>query len=85
MHPNYQYLHETGEALSRLFGCPICTSVACWGFCGQQVEPRAFDDAEVSLLTTLSAQLAAEVAHAQSGGKHALPGRPWAPIVVLQV
>ena len=72
-HPNYQYLHETGEERYHAFlGVPILHQRRVLGvLVVQQVEPRAFDDAEVSLLTTLSAQLAAEVAHAQSGGKHA--------------
>ena len=69
-HPNYQYLHETGEERYHAFlGVPIMHQRRVLGvLVVQQSEPRAFDDSEVSMLMTLSAQLASVVAHAQVVG-----------------
>ncbi|MGB0965045.1 MAG: phosphoenolpyruvate--protein phosphotransferase [Litorivicinus sp.] len=69
-HPNYLYLHETGEERYHAFlGVPILHQKRVLGvLVVQQIEPRAFDDAEVSMLMTLSAQLASVVAHAQAVG-----------------
>ena len=69
-HPNYQYLNETGEDRYFSFlGVPIMHQRKVLGvLVVQQSTPRAFDDAEVSLLMTLSAQMASVISHAQAVG-----------------
>ena len=69
-HAHYQYLHETGEERYHAFlGVPMMHQRKVLGvLVVQQTEPRAFDDSEVSMLMTLSAQLASVVAHAQAVG-----------------
>lgn len=70
-HPSYQYLNETGEDRYFSFlGVPIVHQRKVLGvIVVQQSTPRAFDDSEVSMLMTLSAQMASVVAHAQAIGE----------------
>ncbi|MGB0957346.1 MAG: GAF domain-containing protein, partial [Litorivicinus sp.] len=63
-HPNYQFLNETGEDRYFSFlGVPIMHQRRVLGvIVVQQSTPRAFDDAEVSMLMTLSAQMSSVIA-----------------------
>lgn len=69
-HPQYRYFPETGEERFRSFlGTPIIHQGKVLGvLVVQQVEQRRFDESEESFLITLSAQLAAVIAHAEASG-----------------
>lgn len=69
-HPQYRYFPETGEERFRSFlGTPIIHMGKVMGvLVVQQVEERRFDESEESFLVTLSAQLAAVIAHAEATG-----------------
>lgn len=69
-HPQYRYFPETGEERFRSFlGTPIIHLGKVLGvLVVQQVEQRKFDESEESFLVTLSAQLAAVIAHAEATG-----------------
>src|SRR5690606_15102142 len=69
-HPNYQYFPETGEERYASFlGVPIIHQRTVLGvLVVQQVERRRFDEGEEAFLVTLSAQLAAVIAHAEATG-----------------
>ncbi len=67
-HPQYRYFPETGEERFRSFlGTPIIHHGKVMGvLVVQQIEERHFDESEESFLVTLSAQLAAIIAHAEA-------------------
>lgn len=67
-HPQYRYFPETGEERFRSFlGTPIIHHGKVTGvLVVQQIEERHFDESEESFLVTLSAQLAAVIAHAEA-------------------
>ena len=67
-HPQYRYFPETGEERFRSFlGTPIIHHGKVTGvLVVQQSEERHFDESEESFLVTLSAQLAAVIAHAEA-------------------
>ncbi|MEZ5539073.1 MAG: phosphoenolpyruvate--protein phosphotransferase [Pseudomonadales bacterium] len=67
-HPQYRYFPETGEERFRSFlGTPIIHHGKVTGvLVVQQIEERHFDESEESFLVTLSAQLAAIIAHAEA-------------------
>lgn len=67
-HPQYRYFPETGEERYRSFlGTPIIHHGKVTGvLVVQQSEERHFDESEESFLVTLSAQLAAIIAHAEA-------------------
>ena len=67
-HPNFLYLPEIGEeAFHAFLGVPIIHHRRVLGvLIVRQRERRKFDDDEESFLVTLSAQLAAVVAHAEA-------------------
>src|SRR5690606_10147985 len=69
-HPNFQYFPETGEErYSAFLGVPIIHQRAVLGvLVVQQAERRRFDEGEEAFLVTLSAQLAAVIAHAEATG-----------------
>lgn len=69
-HPHYRYFPETGEERFRSFlGTPIIHLGKVLGvLVVQQAEERRFDESEESFLITLSAQLAAVIAHAEATG-----------------
>lgn len=69
-HPQYRYFPETGEERFRSFlGAPIIHLGKVLGvLVVQQVEQRRFDEPEEAFLITLSAQLAAVIAHAEATG-----------------
>jgi phosphotransferase system enzyme I (PtsP) len=69
-HPQYRYFPETGEERYRSFlGTPIIHLGKVTGvLVVQQIEERHFDESEESFLITLSAQLAAVIAHAEATG-----------------
>ncbi len=69
-HPQYRYFPETGEERFRSFlGCPILHLGKVLGvLVVQQVEQRKFGEPEEAFLVTLSAQLAAVIAHAEATG-----------------
>lgn len=69
-HPQYRYFPETGEERFRSFlGTPIIHLGKVLGvLVVQQMEERRFDESEESFLVTLSAQLAAVIAHAEATG-----------------
>lgn len=76
-HPNFQYFPETGEERYKSFlGVPIVHQRAVLGvLVVQQVERRRFDEGEEAFLVTLSAQLAAVIAHAEATGALARIGK----------
>ncbi len=69
-HPKYRYLKETGEERFHAFlGVPIIHQKRVLGvLVVQQTISRAFDQSEEAFLVTISAQLAAVIAHAQASG-----------------
>lgn len=69
-HPSFQYFPETGEErYSAFLGVPIIHHRAVLGvLVVQQAERRRFDEGEEAFLVTLSAQLAAVIAHAEATG-----------------
>lgn len=76
-HPNFQYFPETGEDRFKAFlGVPIVHQRAVLGvLVVQQVQRRRFDEGDEAFLITLSAQLAAVIAHAEATGALARMGR----------
>lgn len=95
-HPRYLRISESGEMRFRGFlGVPIIQNRKVLGvLVARQIEERTFDDAEVTFLFTLAAQLAGAITHAQASGELArmhdatqtalyLQGRPGAPGVGL--
>lgn len=70
VHPQYRYFPETGEERYCSFlGCPIVHHGKILGvLVVQQIEQRRFDEPEEAFLITLSAQLAAVIAHAEATG-----------------
>lgn len=76
-HPNFQYFPETGEERYKSFlGVPIVHQRMVLGvLVVQQVERRRFDEGDEAFLVTLSAQLAAVIAHAEATGALARIGR----------
>ncbi|MGQ9427170.1 phosphoenolpyruvate--protein phosphotransferase [Gilvimarinus sp. F26214L] len=69
-HPSFQYFPETGEECYNAFlGVPIIHHRVVLGvLVVQQSERRRFDEGEEAFLVTLSAQLAAVIAHAEATG-----------------
>lgn len=69
-HPSYHYIEETGEEIFHAFlGVPIIHHRSVLGvLVVQHEERRAFDEGEEAFLITLSAQLAAIIAHAEATG-----------------
>ncbi|MCL6415126.1 phosphoenolpyruvate--protein phosphotransferase [Aestuariirhabdus sp. Z084] len=69
-HPKYRYLKESGEERYHAFlGVPIIHHRSILGvLVVQQKEIRYFDETEESFLVTMSAQLAAVIAHAEASG-----------------
>ncbi|HVL01806.1 MAG TPA: phosphoenolpyruvate--protein phosphotransferase [Dongiaceae bacterium] len=69
-HPKFRYLQETGEEPFHSFlGVPIIHHRKLLGvLVVQQRESRRFDQEEEAFLVTISAQLAAVVAHAEATG-----------------
>lgn len=69
-HPKYQYLADTGEEVYHAFmGVPIIHHRKLLGVLVlQQTEKRRFDEGEEAFLITMSAQLAAVIAHAEATG-----------------
>lgn len=69
-HPRYQYFPETGEErFSSFLGVPIIHHRQILGvLVVQQREKRKFDEGEEAFLVTMSAQLAAVIAHAEATG-----------------
>ncbi|WP_339067048.1 phosphoenolpyruvate--protein phosphotransferase [Teredinibacter turnerae] len=69
-HPRYQYFPETGEErFSSFLGVPIIHHRQILGVLViQQREKRKFDEGEEAFLVTMSAQLAAVIAHAEATG-----------------
>lgn len=69
-HPAYQYFPETGEErFSSFLGVPIIHHRQVLGvLVVQQVERRRFDEGDEAFLVTMSAQLAAVIAHAEATG-----------------
>jgi len=76
-HPKFQYLPETGEdAFKAFLGVPIIHHRKNLGvLVVQQRQLRRFDQNEEAFLVTMSAQLAALIAHAEATG--ALDGAWW--------
>ncbi len=70
-HPRFVYFPETGEEqFSSFLGAPIIHQRKVRGvLVVQQVEHRRFDEGEESFLVTVSAQLAAVIAHAEATGE----------------
>jgi len=93
-HPAFRYIPETGEEkYSSFLGVPIIHHKRVLGvLVVQQRVKRKFDESDEAFLITLSAQLAGEIAHAESVGDlkrltsgggadqeiefHGLPGSP---------
>jgi phosphotransferase system enzyme I (PtsP) len=69
-HPAYQYFPETGEErYSSFLGVPIVHQRQVLGvLVVQQAEQRRFDEGDEAFLVTMSAQLAAVIAHAEATG-----------------
>nr|MBX2858788.1 GAF domain-containing protein [Cellvibrionaceae bacterium] len=69
-HPNYRYFPETGEECYCAFlGVPITHHRKVLGvLVVQQRQKRRFDEGEEAFLVTMSAQLAAVIAHAEATG-----------------
>lgn len=69
-HPSFQYFPETGEErYSAFLGVPIVHQRTVLGvLVVQQAERRRFDEGEEAFLVTISAQLAAVIAHAEATG-----------------
>lgn len=70
-HPKYLYLSETGEERYNSFlGVPIIHQKRILGvLVVQQSEARKFDEGEEAFMVTMSAQLAAVLAHAEATGQ----------------
>jgi phosphotransferase system, enzyme I, PtsP len=77
-HPNFHFLPEIGEEPFHAFlGVPIIHHRTVLGvLIVQQRERRRFDESEESFLITLSAQLAAVIAHARATGDLTHLGEP---------
>jgi len=71
VHPRYVFTHETGEKRYHGFlGVPIIQNRRVLGvLVVRQLEPRSFDEDEVTFLFTLAAQLAGAITHAQASGE----------------
>ncbi len=71
MHPDFYHNPLLGEEhLNAFLGVPIIQHRKLYGvLIVQQVEQRAFDDAEESFLITLAAQLGGIIAHAEATGE----------------
>ena len=69
-HPRFRYLEDIGEdAFSSFLGVPIIHHRVLLGvLIVQQKQQRKFDESEEAFLVTMSAQLAAVIAHAQATG-----------------
>ena len=69
-HPRFEYFPETGEERYKSFlGVPIIHRRAVLGvLVVQQAQSRRFDEGEEAFLVTMSAQLAAVIAHAEATG-----------------
>lgn len=69
-HPRYQYFEETGEERFTAFlGVPIIHQRKVLGvLVVQQGDERRYDESEEAFLVTMSAQLAAVIAHAEATG-----------------
>lgn len=70
LHPSFHYLQETGEEEFHAFlGVPIIHHRSVLGvLVVQHQDKRRFDEGEEAFLVTLSAQLAAVIAHAEATG-----------------
>jgi len=70
-HPHFAYFPETGEEKFKSFlGAPIIHHRAVLGVLViQQQQRRKFDESEEAFLVTISAQLAAVIAHAEATGE----------------
>jgi phosphotransferase system enzyme I (PtsP) len=70
-HPKYRYLSETGEERFNSFlGVPIIHHKRILGvLVVQQSDARKFDESEEAFMVTMSAQLAAVLAHAEATGQ----------------
>ncbi|MCP5324747.1 MAG: phosphoenolpyruvate--protein phosphotransferase [Oceanospirillaceae bacterium] len=70
-HPRYLYLSETGEEVYNSFlGVPIIHHRRILGvLVVQQRAKRKFDESEEAFMVTMSAQLAAVLAHAEASGQ----------------
>ncbi len=78
-HPKFQFLPDSGEEKYQSFlGAPIIHHREVLGvLVVQQTKRRRFDESEEAFLVTVSAQLAAVIAHARATGAIArLPGMP---------
>lgn len=71
LHPDFYYNSLLGEEhLNAFLGVPIIQHRKLYGvLIVQQVEQRAFDDAEESFLITLAAQMGGIIAHAEATGE----------------
>jgi phosphotransferase system enzyme I (PtsP) len=76
-HPHYKYVHETEETQYHGFlGVPMVHHRAVMGvMVVRQRARRRFDEREEAFLLTAAAQLAGEIAHAQSSGGSVAFGR----------
>ncbi len=85
-HPDFYHNSLLGEEhLNAFLGVPIIQHRKLFGvLIVQQVEPRAFDDAEESFLITLAAQLGGIIAHAEATGELAELTQPK-PLGVTKV
>jgi len=86
-HPRYLFASESGEKPYHGFlGAPIIQNRKVLGvLVVRQLEPRRFDDDEVTFLFTLAAQLAGAITHAQASGELAsLQEREAAPTRFLE-
>lgn len=77
-HPEYKFLHETGEEFYYGFcGVPIIHHRQVLGvLVVQRREKRKLEEDELTLLVTMAAQLAGAIAHAQAVGNLDSMGRP---------
>jgi phosphotransferase system enzyme I (PtsP) len=86
-HPRYLFASESGEkAYHGFLGAPIIQNRKVLGvLVVRQLEPRRFDDDEVTFLFTLAAQLAGAITHARASGELAsLQEREAAPTRFLE-
>ncbi len=83
-HPDFHHNPLLGEEhLTAFLGVPIIQHRRLYGvLIVQQVEERAFDDAEESFLITLAAQLGGIIAHAEATGELAELTQPKQPLGV---
>jgi phosphotransferase system enzyme I (PtsP) len=70
-HPRYVFAHETGEKRYHGFlGVPIIQNRRVLGvLVVRQLQPRSFDENEVTFVLTLAAQLAGAITHARASGE----------------